>query len=66
MLGGTLEMDLTYINVPMNDGTISRFSNVPMTKVHVKEMVMLLELTRHMNQSKIVFLYFPLMICLSL
>jgi hypothetical protein len=23
MLGGTLEMDLTYINVPMNDGTIS-------------------------------------------
>ena len=37
MLGGTLEMDLTYINVPMNDGTISCLPNVPMAKVHVKE-----------------------------
>jgi hypothetical protein len=37
MLGGTLEMDLTYINVPMNDGTISRLLNVPMTIIHVRE-----------------------------
>jgi hypothetical protein len=37
MLGGTLEMDLTYINVPMNDGTISRLSNVPMTRIRVRE-----------------------------
>jgi hypothetical protein len=37
MLGGTLEMDLTYINVPMNDGTISRLPNVMMAKVHVQE-----------------------------
>jgi hypothetical protein len=37
MLGGTLEMDLTYINVPMNDGVISRLPNVPMTKIHVQE-----------------------------
>jgi hypothetical protein len=37
MLGGTLEMDLTYVNVLMNDGTISRLPNVPMTKVHVQE-----------------------------
>jgi hypothetical protein len=37
MLGGTLEMDLTYINVPMNDGTISRLPNLPMTKFHVQE-----------------------------
>jgi len=37
MLGGTLEMDLTYINVPMNDGTISCLLNVPMTKVHVQK-----------------------------
>jgi hypothetical protein len=36
MLGGTLEMDLTYINVPMNNETISRFLNVPMTKIHVQ------------------------------
>jgi hypothetical protein len=28
MLGGTLDMDLTYINVPMNDGTISCLLNV--------------------------------------
>ena len=30
-------MDLTYINVPMNDGTIIRLPNVPMTKIHVQE-----------------------------
>ena len=36
MLGGTLEMDLTYINVPMNNETISRLPNVPMTKIHVQ------------------------------
>jgi hypothetical protein len=37
MLGGTLEMDLNYINVPMNDMTISHLPNVPMAKVHVRE-----------------------------
>jgi hypothetical protein len=37
MLGGTLEMNLTYINVPMNDGTISRLLNFPMTNVHVQK-----------------------------
>jgi hypothetical protein len=36
MLGGTLEMDLTYINVPMNDGTIICLMNVPMTRIHVQ------------------------------
>jgi hypothetical protein len=36
MLGGTLEMDLTYINVSMNDGTISCLLNVPMNKIHVE------------------------------
>ena len=36
MLGGTLEMDPTYINVPMNDKTISRLPNVPMAKFHVQ------------------------------
>jgi hypothetical protein len=30
-------MDLTYINVPMNDGTMSRLPNVLMTKIHVQE-----------------------------
>jgi hypothetical protein len=37
MLGGTLDMELTYINVPMNDGTIGHLPNVPMTKIHVRE-----------------------------
>jgi hypothetical protein len=37
MLGGTLEMDLTYINMPKNDRTISRLQNVSMAKVHVQE-----------------------------
>jgi hypothetical protein len=36
MLGGILEMDLIYINVPINDGTISHLLNVPVTKVHVQ------------------------------
>jgi hypothetical protein len=37
MLGGTLEMGLTYINVPMKDETIENLPNVPMAKVHVQE-----------------------------
>jgi hypothetical protein len=37
MLGGTLEMAMTYINMPMNEGTISRLPNVSMAKVHVQE-----------------------------
>jgi hypothetical protein len=37
MLLGTLEMDLTYINVPMKNGTIERLPNIPMAKVHVQE-----------------------------
>jgi hypothetical protein len=36
MLGGTLEMDLTYINVPMKDGTIECLPNMPMAKAHVQ------------------------------
>jgi hypothetical protein len=37
IFGGILEMDLSYINVPLNDGTIGRLPNVPMTKFHVQE-----------------------------
>jgi hypothetical protein len=36
MLGGTLEMDLTSINVPLNDGTFARLPNMPMAKLHVE------------------------------
>jgi hypothetical protein len=37
MLGGTLEMDLTYVNIPLNNGTIGCLPNVPVTKTHVQE-----------------------------
>jgi hypothetical protein len=37
MLGGTLEMDLTYVKIPLNNGTIGRLPNVPVTKTHVQE-----------------------------
>jgi hypothetical protein len=37
MLGGTLEMDLTYANIPLNNGTIGRLPNVRMTRTHVQE-----------------------------
>jgi hypothetical protein len=37
MLGGTLEMDLTYVNIPLNDGTIGHLLNVQMNKTHVQE-----------------------------
>jgi hypothetical protein len=37
MLGGTLEMDLTYVNLPMKNGIIGRLPNVPVTGTHVQE-----------------------------
>jgi hypothetical protein len=37
MLGGTLDMDLTYINVPLNNVMIGHLPNVSMTKTHVQE-----------------------------
>jgi hypothetical protein len=36
-LGATLEMDLTYVNIPLKDGTIGRLQNVPMTTTHVQD-----------------------------
>jgi hypothetical protein len=36
MLGGTLEMDLTYVNIPLKNGTTGRLPNVPMTTNHVQ------------------------------
>jgi hypothetical protein len=36
-LGGTLEMDLTYVNIPLKNGTIGRLQNVPVTTTHVQE-----------------------------
>jgi hypothetical protein len=37
-LGGTLDMDLTYVNVPLKDGTVGRLQNVPVTTTHVQEL----------------------------
>jgi hypothetical protein len=36
-LGGTLEIDLTYVNIPLKDGTIGHLQNVPVTTTHVQE-----------------------------
>jgi hypothetical protein len=36
-LGGTLEMNLTYVNIPLKYGTIGRLPNVPVTTTHVHE-----------------------------
>jgi hypothetical protein len=35
MLGGTLEMDLTFLQLPLKNGTIGRLLNVPITGDHV-------------------------------
>jgi hypothetical protein len=37
MLGGTLQKDLTYVNLPLKNGIIGRLPNVPVTETHVKE-----------------------------
>jgi hypothetical protein len=37
MLGGTLEMDLTFLELPLKNGTIGRLLNVPITEDHVQD-----------------------------
>jgi hypothetical protein len=37
MLGGTLEMDLTYVNLPLKNGTIGRLPNVSVIGSHVQD-----------------------------
>jgi hypothetical protein len=66
MLGGTLEMDLTYINVPMNDGTINAFQICQWPRSMCKKLTMILKLVKHMSQSRKTFLYFLQRIFLSL
>jgi hypothetical protein len=46
MLGGTLEMDLTYINVPMKNETIECLPNMPMAKAHL---TVILRSVKHMS-----------------
>jgi hypothetical protein len=44
MLGGTLEMDLTYINVPMKNGTIDAFQICQWPRPMCKKLTMMLKL----------------------
>ena len=37
MLGGTLEMDLTYVDLPLKNETIGHLPNVPVTGTDVQE-----------------------------
>jgi hypothetical protein len=37
MLGGTLEMDLTFLQLPLKNGTVGHLPNVPITGDHVQD-----------------------------
>jgi hypothetical protein len=37
MIGGSLEMDLTFLRLPLKDGTTRRLLNVPLTGTHVHD-----------------------------
>jgi hypothetical protein len=39
MLGGSLEMDLTFLRLPLKDGTVGRLLNVPITGDHVQDII---------------------------
>jgi hypothetical protein len=39
MIGGSLEMDLTFLRLPLKDGTIGRLLNMPITGTHVHDIV---------------------------
>jgi hypothetical protein len=39
MIGGSLEMDLTFLRLPLKDGTMGRLLNVPITGDHVQDIV---------------------------
>jgi hypothetical protein len=39
MIGDSLEMDLTFLRLPLKDGTMGRLLNVPITGDHVQDIV---------------------------
>jgi hypothetical protein len=39
-LDGTLQMDLTYANIPMDDETNSHLPNLPMEKDHMNKLTL--------------------------
>jgi hypothetical protein len=47
MIGGSLEMDLIFLRLPLKDGTTGRLLNVPLTGNHVHDVALL-----RMNQKK--------------
>jgi hypothetical protein len=46
MLGGTLEMDLTFLQLPLKNGTVGHLLNVPITGDHVQD------ITQPINNDK--------------
>jgi hypothetical protein len=51
MLGGTLMMDLTFVELPLKNGIIGHLLNVPVTKNHVQEIDPPSKVTRYMMIS---------------
>jgi hypothetical protein len=39
MIGGSLEMDVTFLQLPLKDGTMGHLLNVPITGDHVQDIV---------------------------
>jgi hypothetical protein len=39
MMGGSLEMDLTFLNLPLKNRTVGRLLNVPITSDHVQDII---------------------------
>jgi hypothetical protein len=63
MLGGTLEMDLTYVNIPLKNGIIGRLPNVPVTGTHVQETSHPVKNNKAHEQVMEIFLNFLLRMC---
>jgi hypothetical protein len=64
MLGGTLEMDLSFIELPLKNGVIGRLLNEPVTKTHVQEANHPVKNDKHMMRSYKLFINSLLKICL--
>jgi hypothetical protein len=50
MLGGTLEMDLTFLQLPLKNGTVGRLLNVPITGDHVQDITQPIDNEKAQNE----------------
>jgi hypothetical protein len=50
MLGGALEMDLTFLKLPLKNGTVGRLLNVPITGDHVQDITHLVNNDKAQNE----------------